>query len=407
MLNAAGMHVTQILYSGLGGHGGVAFALTAGDSHGQWRPSMGFLGIEPLLPDYAALCKAEGFPFRYFPATPRKPWRSWGPLYDWLAESRPDAILLHSVSAVIPCAIHARRRGIPLVVVEHQQNALKTRGEWLASGAAMLLADRVVVLTQDYADALKAGLGKLFLEKKVTVIGNGVDTHLFTPGDHRSEGTARLGMAARFSASKRFDHLIDMMLVLGRKAPHVRWQLSLAGSGDRHEEVRREIEKSGLEGKVVLEGMLANRHLADWYRSLDLYVHATDGETLSLSILQAMASHVPVITSDAPGMGGLFDSDECLGILVPQPSGPAFADAVLKARENPDWLQAMAANALARVRGRHSLQAMFSNYASLLEVLKKAKPQFAPTRQRGTGGIARSADAPTPSAQSNVDRNVK
>ena len=42
------MKVAQILYSGLGGHGSVAFSLIDADKDSEWKPKMGFVGVEPL-----------------------------------------------------------------------------------------------------------------------------------------------------------------------------------------------------------------------------------------------------------------------------------------------------------------------------------------------------------------------
>lgn len=362
--------VAQILYSGLGGHGGVAFGIVQGDLAGHWTWEMGFLGIEPLLPSYAAQCERAGLECAYFPARSGKPWRSWAGIYRWLRTQRPSAIILHSVSAVIPCAAYARLSDIPLIVVEHHQNALKRRGEWMASRIAMLAADKVVVLTEDYARSLRTGLGWLWRPMKVTVIPNGIDVAKFARVKDRPMAVGskvRIGMAARFSRTKRFDLLFDMLPALSRLRADLDWQLSVAGHGEEFAAVQADIARRGLTGSVVLEGMLDEDRLSEWYRGLDFYAHASDGETLSISVLQAMAAEVPVVASDVPGLTQLLGGVPERGILVENQTGQAFASAIVAAIDSPERTRRMAAVAHEMCLSEFDRSRMFDQYKQLIE----------------------------------------
>src|SRR6185369_3377712 len=234
------MRVAQILYAGLGGHGSVAFPLLDADKEGQWQPLLGFLGIEPLSVAYSENCKERGIPFSYFAAMPGKPWKTWPRIAQWLKASRPDAIVLHSGTALVPCLWHARRQGIPLVVVEHQANALKKRSDWIFSHLAMTLADGVVVLTPDYQQELKFRLGMFYRSGRVHVIPNGINTNRFISicSPVKRARTVRLGMASRFTKTKRHDVLMKMMVKLHRREPEIDWHLSLAGDGERWADFR-------------------------------------------------------------------------------------------------------------------------------------------------------------------------
>ncbi len=358
--------VAQILYSGLGGHGGVVTSMIHADSNRRWRHALCFAGIEPLLPTYAAMCAAEDVPFAYVRAVAGKPWLSYLPMLRWLWRTKPDAIILHSATHLPGVLPYARLRGVPLVVVEHQANELKTRHEWLFSKLSMRLADGIVTLTPQYRDQLAKRLGKRFDREKVTIIPNGIDVAAFGPAALANDTctSVRVGMAARFSAIKRFDIMIDAIRLLQRTASQ-KWQLSLAGSGEHWDQVRAYAAASGIED-IRFEGMLTGAALADWYRSLDIYAHASDGESFGLSVLQAMASGVPIVASDVEGIASLLAGNPPRGALVDTPTAQEFATTLAAMARHPEQAKAMANAARAEAERLYDQSAMFARYADLI-----------------------------------------
>jgi len=98
---------------------------------------MGFIGIELLTAAYAETCRRQNIPYRYFCAVSGQPWRSWLGILRWLEEGKPETVLLHSITALLPCWRYARKNGVRLVTVEHTPNVVKTRGEWMFSALTM------------------------------------------------------------------------------------------------------------------------------------------------------------------------------------------------------------------------------------------------------------------------------
>ena len=363
------MRVAQLLYSGLGGHGSVAFSLLDADKNQEWQSLMGFLGIESLLPAYAESCQKRGIDYQYFPAVSGKPWRVWPRISRWLNCCRPEAIVLHSITALLPCFWYTRRLDITLVVVEHQCNALKRPVEWVFSYLAMLLADRVIVLTPMYQDELKETLGVFYRADKVHLIPNGIDTTRFTPSDNPviPNRTVRLGMAARFTTMKRQDVLVGMLLELRRCMPEIDWQLSLAGGGEGWEGIRQMIQAQGLEKCISLPGQLDEPELIKWYQIQDIYLHASMGETLSTSLLQAMATRIPIVASDVPGIRNLLGSQSICGVLVAAHSPVGFANEVIKLRKNSSYAEEIAKTGRQLAIAAYSQNEMFSGYMKLLK----------------------------------------
>lgn len=361
------LKIAQILYSGLGGHGSVAFSLSAA-AGGRWQQEMVFVGIEPLLPEYGRLCRERGFGQSYVPVAEGRAWSSWWALHDTLRDVRPDAIVLHSVKTLLPCWLYARQRGIPLVAVEHQPNTLKSAAEWAISHLLVRLADTVVLLTPAYREELAERLGRSWNEHKIVLIPNGIDTDRFKPTERlRDPGPIRVGMAARFSNRKRQDLLVEALSILNREDGPGAWNLSLSGDGDELPRIRERIAELGLEKAVTLPGYLGESELRDWFAALDIYAHASDGETLSTSLLQALACGLPILGSDVPGITNFLSQGGGVGLLVEAETPAAFASGLRRLAADRTYSERLAQNARRLACMEYGHATMFERYARLLE----------------------------------------
>jgi glycosyltransferase involved in cell wall biosynthesis len=366
--------IVQVLYSGLGGHAAVAFPLIeAGGLGDPWEHQLIFYGIEPVAPGYLSLCSRFGVPNAYVPACQGRPWGSWPSLIAAIRQARPDAVILHSIKTVIPARLATIGR--PLIAVEHQANALKSRAEWGASVTAQLLADRVVTLSSDYRAGLARRLGPFFRPARNALVPTGIDLASFAEAGAAAipKGPVRIGMAGRFSPTKAQEVLVATLAHLCADHPERDWRLSLAGDGTRFPAVFEAVRAAGLQERVVMEGHIAPEQLSAWFATLDLYAHASDGETLSTALLQAMAAGVPIVASDVPGisdlLGATVPGEASRGRLVPARDAHAFAQAIAEDVADPAAAAARAARARTHVLRHHSPQAMRAGYASLLESL--------------------------------------
>jgi glycosyltransferase involved in cell wall biosynthesis len=363
----APLRVCQVLYSGLGGHGSVALSLLTASGARRWRPLMAFIGVEPVRAAYIEASEAHGATYASFQTTPGKPWMAWWHLWLWLRREKPAAIMLHSLSTVLPCFASRLGSGGRLVVIEHQVPTAKSRSEWIFSALAQALADRVVFLSDESRRLLLEKLGPFGFPGKCLVIPNGVNLADYHPGEASpaGSGATRLGMAGRFAWPKRHDVLLDMLAELSRLRPRHEFTLSLAGTGSTLEAVR-EAAGRGLGARVEFPGLLDDARLAEWFRSLDIYVHASDAENMCTSILQAMACARPSVATDLPSIRALLLEPATCGLVAAGQSGAAFAGAVLELLDDPAAHARLSAAGRATAEARHGAEAMFQAYHSAL-----------------------------------------
>ncbi len=78
-------------------------------------------------------------------------------------------------------------------------------------------------------------------------------------------------------------------------------RLILLGDGSQAEEIKKFVEQHDLGKIIILPGIVQNDFLADYYRSVDAYISCSLSDGSSVSLLEAMATGLPVIVTDAPG----------------------------------------------------------------------------------------------------------
>ena len=372
-LNLLGLNiltkVTQILYSGLGGHASVTFSILRADTYLNWESSLIFIGIERMAPAYKQQALELGIPFVSIQSRQKQPWRSWLMLYYALVRLSPEIVILHSISSLIPVALYSLIYGAKVISVEHTPFNLRSSLEKAISALASVLSKRVVVLTDAYREAYLSDAFFFQRASKLALIPNGVDVTRFSMDANRcSDFGGRIGMAARFTANKRQDLLILTVVHLYQRFPKVPWKISLAGDGDTLEPLRRLASINGLADKVEFVGNLTEDELICWFRTLDLYAHASEGETLSTSMLQAMSMGLPIVASKVQGIEDLLNSDDGnLGIMVQRNTSEAFADEIASLYFAKEKRASLSELSRAVVKNKYSHVAMFQAYNFIVQ----------------------------------------
>lgn len=147
-----------------------------------------------------------------------------------------------------------------------------------------------------FADTIFTASKKSFRlsNKKVRVMGHGIDTDFFTP-DQTISRTATVLSVGRLTKSKRHDLVIQAAVGAGRK-------LRIAGEGPE----RKQLESLAreLHAQVAFLGALSQSQLRDEYRRASYLVHTSETGSLDKVVLEALACGTPVVTDD-PNLASL------------------------------------------------------------------------------------------------------
>lgn len=159
----------------------------------------------------------------------------------------------------------------------------------------------------------------------IEVIHNGVDTTFFRPKQQKQKSSVlRLISTGRLIKRKGFHFLIQALKGLDNV------ELRLLGGGNQQNELRALAKTTG--AKVFFEGKKSRGEVARQLQQADLFVLPSLNEGMSNSILEAMASGLPVIATDVGGSSELIRGN---GVVVPKASAKALHEAIRFYLENP------------------------------------------------------------------------
>lgn len=182
---------------------------------------------------------------------------------------------------------------------------------------------------------------------RITVIGNGIDAGVFTPGPRRDrDGPLRIGGLGRLVRQKGFDTAITALPAVLERAPGA--QLVIAGEGPERD--RLQALAAGLPVRFV--GFLPSPvAVAAFLRGLDVLVLPSHYEGLPNAVLEARACGLPVVAADVAGLADAVDDGV---VLVPPDDPRALADALVATAACPagGW-PAPAIPSFADVADRH------------------------------------------------------
>lgn len=204
---------------------------------------------------------------------------------------------------------------------------------------------------------------------KIKIIPNGINENKFSyrPEKIISDTNIKLGMSSRLVKNKSHEKVFEAMNILQKIAPQYNFTFSIAGDGQQIEWLRQLSSQLGLAQVIRFEGVLDEADLIEWYTSLDIYVHYSEAETLSTSLLQAMAIGIPIVASDVPGINNLLNEDEMKDFLFDFDSVNSFANAILKLINKQNLTVKYRKLRRFRIESEYSLNQMFQNYNNLLK----------------------------------------
>ncbi|MBI1320191.1 MAG: glycosyltransferase [Candidatus Hydrogenedens sp.] len=202
----------------------------------------------------------------------------------------------------------------------------------------------------------------------IGVVPNGVDTTRFAPDPARTAGAGlRLLCVSRLIPRKGIDSLLHAMVMLN---PGVR--LEIIGSGAQEDALKALSSSLGVSSRVTFSGALPHADLPERYRSADLFVLPSHNEGMSNTVLEAMASGLPVLLTDTGGTGELLRPG-VNGALIEAGNPAHIAEQIQGYLGQGDRLAREGAAARATAE-RFSWQATAEAYAALFDQHFGGKP---------------------------------
>ncbi len=204
---------------------------------------------------------------------------------------------------------------------------------------------------------------------KSRVIHPAVDPDVFHPPTRarRETGPRRVIAVGSLSWRKGFEYAIHA-LRLARDAG-ADLELEIVGEGADRQRLLFAIEDLELSGCVRLAGKLPADSVRERLQNADLFLLSSVTEGISNAALEAMATGLPVVTTDCGGMREAV-SDGVEGFVVPARGTKQMAEALVRLAADTDLRARMGAAARARVLRDFTLEEQVRAFKGLLNELR-------------------------------------
>jgi glycosyltransferase involved in cell wall biosynthesis len=185
-------------------------------------------------------------------------------------------------------------------------------------------ADTAHVFSRDVWNLLQLEYG---LEpERCAYIPNGVERRFFTPREYQRGEGIRLLYPGTWLDQRGIFYLRDAMRKLAPQLPGM--TLTIAGPGIPSEEVLR-FFGAEIAGRIIVRTAVPAEKMPELYGEHDVLIFPSLMEGLPNVLLEAMASGMPVVTTETCGMPDVVEH-EFNGLLIPPADSAAIEQAILR-----------------------------------------------------------------------------
>ncbi len=226
----------------------------------------------------------------------------------------------------------------------------------------------VVAMTRETErEALAFGIAR----DRIHRLGNGVDVSKFcsVSDQERSELKKKFGIefahvvlfVGRLSEEKNIRGLLQAWR-LACSSLATEWGLVLVGGGSQRAELEAVVTSAGLKNRVLFVGQQAN--IENWMRIADIYVLSSRNEGLSNTMLEAMASALPVVATRVSGVSELVEEANA-GLAVDVGDMHGLGRALVSLACDAALRDLMGSTARSVIEQGYSIEAVTEGYESM------------------------------------------
>ncbi|MDD5527395.1 MAG: glycosyltransferase family 4 protein [Patescibacteria group bacterium] len=205
-------------------------------------------------------------------------------------------------------------------------------------------ADLIICASRDYAEANMPAKIWHDNQDKIREIPFSVDTERFKPAEAaQSRENFKILFVGGLDKAHYFkgvDVLLDSLSLLAKN--NQAWQAEIVGGGDLRPQYENQARELGIADKIIFSGKASDKELPKKYQQADCLVlpSVNRGEAFGIVLLEAMASGIPVIATDLPGVRKVF-TDGAEGLLAKPGDARDLQNKIKFLMENPAKRQAM------------------------------------------------------------------
>lgn len=273
--------------------------------------------------------KFHCIPFKHFLDVP-----SWRTLVRSIRASEPDLVITQLWFANTIGRIAAKISGVK-DVVSFEQNVydqVKTEKMFLIDQWLQFLSKKIIAVS----GAVKRSLiGHSIQEARIAVLHNSIDVSKFLIPRHGLGVRREFGIpghAFLYLCIGRLIHqkAVDILIAAFRRVDAETFLL-IVGQGKDRGALERQVQESGLEGRVIFTGVRDD--IPQLLLSADCFILPSRYEGLPLVLIEALAAGAPIIVSDFESSREVITHGEN-GLVVPREDVGALSQAMERIKED-------------------------------------------------------------------------
>ena len=277
--------------------------------------------------------------------------------YNWGAMDGVMAHTLFTRSMNLPPLIH-HEDGFD----DDEIDRLKKRRNWFRTIA--LQRSNALVVPSKTLEHIARTIWHQPLDK-ICRFPNGIDTDHFNrrpqrgsfPGFQKRNGEIVVGTIAGLRTGKNLPRLVRAVAAAG---PNVR--LAIVGDGPERCAIMGEAERLGISDRVMMPGFL--RDPARYIRLFDIFALSSDSEQYPISLLEAMTSALPVVSTDVGDVKNIV-ARENRPFIVPRTDEASLAQAIRELANDAGLREKLGSANRALACALYDEETMFARYRQL------------------------------------------
>lgn len=321
--------------------------------------------------DLDRLLEEAGVEVRYLGKRPGFDYRMYSRLHPVLRDCQPDIVHthLHVLRYALPSLLLLKRASLLHTVHNLAEREIEPRARWI-QGYGFKRGIVPVAVAGEVALSLR----RLYGIQQCRVISNGIPTNCYAcPQTPRREWRAREGFddqnvlfvcVARFAPQK--NHALLLKAFAQGPASDPNAHLVLVGEGALREQLEEQAKNLGLAGQAHFLGLRTD--IPDVLGAMDAFVLSSDYEGNPLSVMEAMASGLPIVSTAAGGVPDLFETGN-EGLIVQPGDVQGLSNSMVSLLKNHDARQSMGMAAARRAKENFDVSTMVQAYEELYEKL--------------------------------------
>jgi sugar transferase (PEP-CTERM/EpsH1 system associated) len=276
----------------------------------------------------------------------------------------------HDLGTYLYGAVGAKLALLPKVIHGEHGAVLQPSGSRPKDLVAYRYLSYITKVIHTTSDDLKRQLVRMTQidDRKVIAILNGVEIDKFKKESNTNIRKTLaietddfvIGTVSRLAPVKNFELLIRVIPEINRTGLYPK--VLFVGDGPSRPNLESLTRQYGLEKQIIFLGDRSD--VPDLLNAMDVFVLTSFSEGLSNSIMEAMASGLPIVATDVGGNSELVINNET-GFLFPSQDAGALAQRILQLADDVDNRNKIGLAGRKRMEDFFTMDKMIQNYENL------------------------------------------